>query len=204
MDRRPRWETRGHGGDVDPTRPARFASSRRRRVRTSHTVPLRVPRRCARLSPRRPRPYRLTNGQQSALAADTALHTALTAAELDDRNARYASVVVHARRPPAPDEQRESRGAVGSCLLRWQTDGAREVDHSPLLPRDSGTRVDGPDALTHSPRLKRAGLSCGATSAATTHCTRQARTARRATTAPREHLARRALNGTESTHGAHR
>lgn len=55
MDRRPWWETRGRGRDVDPTRPARIASSRQRRVRTSGTVPLRAPRRRARLIPRRTR-----------------------------------------------------------------------------------------------------------------------------------------------------
>jgi hypothetical protein len=52
VDRRPRWETRGDGGHIDQIRPARIASSRQRRVRTSSTVPLRAPRRRARLTPR--------------------------------------------------------------------------------------------------------------------------------------------------------
>jgi hypothetical protein len=72
MDRRPWWKTRDRGGDIDPTRPARIASSRQRRVRTSGTVPLRAPRRRARLIRCRTRPYPSPNGQQSALAGATA------------------------------------------------------------------------------------------------------------------------------------
>jgi hypothetical protein len=44
---------RGRGRDIDPTRPARIASSHQRRVRTSGPVSLRAPRRRARLIPRR-------------------------------------------------------------------------------------------------------------------------------------------------------
>lgn len=70
MDRRPRWKTRGRRGDIDPTRPARIASSRQRRIRTSGTVPLRAPRRRARLIPRRTRGS--YPSPQSALAGATA------------------------------------------------------------------------------------------------------------------------------------
>jgi hypothetical protein len=74
MDRRPRRETRGRRGDIDPTRLARIASSRQRRVQTSGTVPLRAPRRRARLIPRRTRalPLHPTGSSPPPLAGATA------------------------------------------------------------------------------------------------------------------------------------
>jgi hypothetical protein len=55
VDRQPRWETRSHGADIAPTRSARIAASRRRRVRTAGTVALRTPSGRAQLIAR-PRP----------------------------------------------------------------------------------------------------------------------------------------------------
>jgi hypothetical protein len=53
VDPRPRRKTRGRDGDIDPARPARFASSQQR-VRAPGSVALRASRRRARLIPRRP------------------------------------------------------------------------------------------------------------------------------------------------------
>jgi hypothetical protein len=53
VDPRPRRKTRGRDGDIDPARPARFASSHQR-VRAPGSVSLRTSRRRARLIPRRP------------------------------------------------------------------------------------------------------------------------------------------------------
>ena len=71
-----------HGGkpeagvDIEPTRLARIAASRQRRVQTSGSVPLRAPRRRARLIPRRTRALPLSQRQQSDALAGATAHRA--------------------------------------------------------------------------------------------------------------------------------
>ena len=55
VDRRPRWETRGHRGDIEPARLAQIASSRQRWSRAARSLSVRAPRRRARLIPQHER-----------------------------------------------------------------------------------------------------------------------------------------------------
>ena len=145
MDRRPWWETRGRGGDIDPTRPARIASSRQRRVRTSGTVPLRAPRRRARLIPRRTRALPLA---QRAAVRPRRCHCAWRSRRPTPhyRNARYAAS------SPMPSE-RPLGTRPSSSVGRWA--GSRFLlprrkssPKRPFLPRSHGSATHQHQALS--------------------------------------------------------
>ena len=155
MDRRPRWKTRGRRGDIDPTWPARIASSRQRRVRTSGTVPLRAPRRHARLIPRRTRgPY---PSPQSALAGATA-HGAHGDRRPTNRNAAIRRVFGHAQQTPAWDELRHRRRPDGRLLDPGRARvSARRFDPHLAPPRGSGGQQRVPTLAVLPLRPRRSG-----------------------------------------------
>ena len=115
-----------HGGkpeagvDIEPTRLARIAASRQRRVQTSGSVPLRAPRRRARLIPRRTRRYPSANGS-SPTPSPVPLRIALTATDARLPRSAIRRVVAHAQQTPA---------------------GTRSISHHARLPSrsESATR----------------------------------------------------------------
>jgi hypothetical protein len=148
MDRRPRWKTRGRRGDIDPTRPARIASSRQRRVRTSGTVPLRAPRRRARLIPRRTRALPLHPTGSSPPPSPVPLRMALTATDAPLPRSAIRRVFAHAQQTPAGtrsiSHHAHHRGATarrGTWAARESSAGSFRRPTSPpgqRRPRDGG------------------------------------------------------------------
>jgi hypothetical protein len=123
MDRRPRRETRGPRADTDAARPARIASPRQRWIRAPDSLPLRPPRRRARLIPRRPRETNFDNGRHARAATSPARRLPQSHAKRATPGSNLTALL------PGAIQQRRAKPHRGVSRTRLATNsGAPAVD----------------------------------------------------------------------------